>query len=367
MRKKWGALFFFAGFCLAPMPASDYSIFVGTEVPAERIEAVTGGGHFPVMIRMDNGDLGAAVRGGDTHVGIKGRLDWIRSTDNGRTWTRKVLVDSPLDDRNPAVGQLADGTVLMSYHIAGTADQKAGEPEKKGPAIRDGLYIVRSHDRGVTWDKPIKSEVPLEFGASGYGKIVQLSDGTALMAVYYLKGFPWDHISYVYRSTDGGRKWGDPSKIASDFDETALAVMPKDRLIAVLRSKVGAHLCTSFSEDKGRTWSAPQQITRDKEHPADVIVLKDGRLLLSYGERNKPYGIRARLSSDQGRTWGRETFILAADCLTGDCGYPSSAEVAPGKIVTLYYGVNAPYDPYGKNPESLSHAFTAAILWSIPR
>ncbi|MBA3442605.1 MAG: hypothetical protein H0T92_22340, partial [Pyrinomonadaceae bacterium] len=64
------------------MSAQDYTILVGREVPAARVDAVTGGGHFPVMIRLDSGDLVAAVRGGGTHVGIKGRLDWIRSKDN---------------------------------------------------------------------------------------------------------------------------------------------------------------------------------------------------------------------------------------------------------------------------------------------
>lgn len=334
-------------------------------VATQRVNAVTGGGHFPVMIRLDNGDLVAAVRGGGTHVHVKGRLDWIRSRDNGRTWTHSVLVDTPLDDRNPAVGQLADGTVLVVYHIAGGYGPNGEPPQRGAKLVRDGLYVLRSHDRGMTWDAPVKSAIPLGNAASCYGKIVQLSDGTALMAVYYLKGSPYDHISYVYRSKDGGKTWGDPSLIAGDFDETALAVLPKNRLVAALRAKNGGFLSISFSEDTGRTWSPPRQITAAKEHPADLIVLRDGRLLLSFGERNRPYGVRARVSANGGADWGAETFQLAADCPTADCGYPSSAEVAPGRIVTVYYAVDAAYDPYGKSEDSLSRTFTRAILWSI--
>jgi len=356
----------FALIILLGQEKRDYSVFVGKPVTATRVNAVTGGGHFPVMIRLDNGDLVAAVRAGGTHVHVKGRLDWIRSKDNGVTWTQSMLVDTPLDDRNPAVGQLADGTVLVAYHIAGGYAPNGDPPARGAPIVRDGLYILRSRDRGQSWDPPIKSAIPMELGASGYGKIVQLRDGTVLMAVYYLKGTPYDHISYVYRSADGGKTWGDPTKIAGDFDETALAVLPNDRLIAVLRSKVGAYLSTSFSEDKGRTWSPVQQITAAREHPADVIVLKDGRLLLCYGERNRPYGVRARLSGNLGKDWGPETFILAADCESGDCGYPSSAEVSPGRIVTVYYAVDAKYDPYGRDADSLSRTFTRAVLWSIP-
>ncbi len=354
-------------FLAALSSAQDYSVLVGREVPAARVEAVTGGGHFPVMIRLDSGDLVAVVRGGGTHVGIKGRLDWIRSKDNGKTWTRATLVDGPLDDRNPAVGQLRDGTVVVTYHAAGGYGPKGEVPVRGSAVIRDGLYVLRSSDRGVTWEKPVKSAIPLELGASSYGKIVQLADGTALMAVYYLKGTPYQHISYVYRSTDGGKTWGDSSKIADDFDETALVVLPKDRLMAVLRSKNGAFLSTSFSEDKGRTWSQPRQLTANREHPADVIRLNDGRLLLTYGERNRPFGVRAKISKNLGLNWEPETIVLVSDAENTDCGYPSSAEISPGKIVTLYYGVNGSYDPFGKNPESLSRAFTRAVLWSIPQ
>lgn len=187
------------------------------------------------------------------------------------------------------------------------------------------------------------------------------------MAVYYLKGSPYDHTSYVYRSTDGGIRWGDPSHIADDFDETALTVLPDGRVMATLRSKQTAFLATSFSADQGRTWSAPRQITGPKEHPADVIVLHDGRLLLSYGERNRPYGIRARLSKSLGADWEPETIILAADCQSADCGYPTSAEISPGRIVTLYYAVDAGYDPYGKSADTLSRTFTRAVLWSLPK
>jgi sialidase-1 len=344
----------------------DHSILIGREAPAERVDAVTGGGHFPVMIRLDSGDLVAAVRAGATHIGVKGRLDWIRSKDNGKTWRRTTLIDTPLDDRNPAVGQLRDGTVIVAYHIAGGYGPNGEVPPQGSKVIRDGLYVLRSTDRGNTWEKPIKSEIPMELGASSYGKIIQLQDGTALMSVYYLKGVPYQHISYVYRSTDGGRTWGDQTKIADDFDETALVVLPKDRLIAVLRSKNGGFLSTSSSEDKGRTWSNPRQITANKEHPADVILLKDGRLLLTYGERNQPFGVRAKISRDLGVSWDPETIVLVADADTIDCGYPSSAEVGPGRIVTVYYGVNGGYDPYGKESDSLSRAYTRAVLWTLP-
>ena len=52
---------------------------------AEHVVAERGGGCFPVLIRLQDGRLAAVVRGGDTHIGIKGRLDWIESGDGGKT------------------------------------------------------------------------------------------------------------------------------------------------------------------------------------------------------------------------------------------------------------------------------------------
>ena len=84
--------------------------------------------------------------------------------------------------------------------------------------------------------------------------------------------------------------------IADHFNETALLPLPDGRILAIARSHIGGYLATCFSPDQGRTWTAPRRITADREHPADVILLEDNRLLLVYGERNRPFGVRAALS-----------------------------------------------------------------------
>lgn len=258
----------------AEQPAS---ILIGRQVAVERVDVVHGGGYFPVLVRLDNGELGAALRGGDTHVGSKGRLDWVRSTDQGHTWTISPLADAPMDDRNPAVGQLRDGTLLVTYII----DRSYGPGgERLKELHRDGLYTVRSHDRGRTWDPPVKSPVDPVHGASPYGKMVQLADGTVLLAVYYERGPGLNHeTSYLYRSRDGGKTWGDPTLIADHFNETGLALLPDGKLLAVARSHHGGYLAITTSSDQGRTWSPLRPITADREHPADVVLLRDGRLL----------------------------------------------------------------------------------------
>lgn len=97
------------------------------------------------------------------------------------------------------------------------------------------------------------------------------------------------------------------------------------------------------SDDLGLTWTALGDATPDiGSNPPTLVILKDGRLCLSYGVRRKPYGARTRISSDEGKTWGPE-IILRDDGLTGDLGYPRAIVRPDGKVLTVYY-FNGPRD-----------------------
>ena len=73
-------------------------------------------------------------------------------------------------------------------------------------------------------------------------------------------------------------------------------------------------------------------------HPAHLLPLDDGRLLCSYGYRRKPFGVRASVSDDGGRSWDIEhEIILRDDGASRDLGYPSSTQLGDGSLVTVYY------------------------------
>ena len=46
--------------------------------------------------------------------------------------------------------------------------------------------------------------------------------------------------------------------------------------------------------------------------------------------------IAARLSEDEGETWG-EPFAVRTDVPHWDMGYPTSVEVEPGRMLTVYW------------------------------
>ena len=154
----------------------------GTTLPKNprRATVVTGGGYFPVLIRLKNGDLMAVLRGGAPHIGVKGRLDIITSKDNGKTWSAPhTVVDGPEDDRNPALGQLKNGDIILAYAIIHGYDETGLRPKARTRTERvvDGVYVVRSSDGGKTWSKPELSQATHALQKAGgaispFGKIV---------------------------------------------------------------------------------------------------------------------------------------------------------------------------------------------------
>jgi hypothetical protein len=241
-------------------------------------QTVTQGlGYFPVAIRLTNGDILAVIRGGAPHIGVKGRLDLVRSTDQGKSWSKPwTAIDESQDDRNPALGQLKDGTVVLAYVIASGYDQ-TGERFKgsRNERIFDGVYLIFSKDNGRTWSKPVRDETIKKFYASSdgaavspYGKIVQLGDGTVLMAVYFDFYGERGHESWLFRSKDNGKTWGEPAAIGKRYNETGIVALRDGRVVAALRSEKGGHLAIAESTDQGRTFGTPAQLIKTRNIPA---------------------------------------------------------------------------------------------------
>lgn len=321
---------------------------------AERVIAVTGQGYFPVMIRLQDGSLAAVIRGGAPHIGIKGRLDFIRSTDGGRTWSEPtVIVDSEWDDRNPAFGQMPDGTLVCAYAEAQTYNAQGEWDTKAGEYVL--LYVI-STDGGETWsEKQPLYGGPIRAG-SPYGKIEVSPDGTALMSLYGSAEPEWTgtpavpegarRLVGIVRSRDNGRTWTDFSFISTtnDHNETALLALSDTHILAAARTYSGRWIEMLESHDGGYTWSEPQRVTESNQHPADLIRLNSGNILLSYGNRREPLGCAIMLSYDNGRSFDYDNRVMVDWLSTsGDCGYPSSVQLEDGTIVTMYYSVSVEY------------------------
>jgi hypothetical protein len=328
----------------------------------ERIVAETGGGYFPVLVKLKGGSLGAVVRGGAPHIGRAGRLDWIASRDGGRTWSKpEVIVDSEWDDRNPAAGVMRDGTVVVAYAEASTYNAR-GEFD-----VGAGSYTprcVRSTDGGRTWSKPVTIETKPIPNASPYGHIVTQDDGTSLMSLYQ---FPSER-AFLLRSRDSGRTWIDVSELPG-HDETALIACRRDRILAFARPDGSRTHGLEISEslDGGRTWTAPTPMLKPGQWPFDVLRLRSGHLLVTHGNRTGPFGVGALLSTDDGKTWQPvPRGLLADDAESGDCGYPSGVQLDDGTIVTLFYAVGTRTMPGVQQAIALRYTEAALMVPAAP-
>src|SRR5690606_23810475 len=156
-------------------------------------------------------------------------------------------------------------------------------------------------DQGRTWeifdDQPFQQTdgrnlVP-------YGRILSLNDDE-LGLMCYLD----DLIFFV--SNDQGRTWRQRSVVTagSIHNETAWLRLRNGDLYAAARTWDGGHVDGIRSTDNGRTWHVEGALTLPRQHPADLTVLPDGRILLTYGIRNQGlYGIGVRIADAECRQW----------------------------------------------------------------
>ena len=95
----------------------------------------------------------------------------------------------------------------------------------------------------------------------------------------------------------------------------------------------------SESFDGGRTWTEAHP-TLMWCHPPHLIQLRSGAVLNTYSWRRPPFGQRACLSYDVGETWDvANEMVIRDDALNWDLGYPASAELPDGTILTVCYQV----------------------------
>ena len=138
---------------------------------------------WPTLARRRNGQLLLVYSGGrELHVCPFGRVELMRSDDDGRTWSwPQVVLDTVLDDRDSGVLETAKGSILVTtfnaldYEIllARVEKMKPGWPPERlkrwqaarncfTPAQRQaelGDWMIRSTDGGASWSARYRTPV----------------------------------------------------------------------------------------------------------------------------------------------------------------------------------------------------------------
>ncbi len=265
-----------------------------------------------------------------------------RSTDGGRSWT---IEDPEHFVRDGGVPRSLQRPIDFSHPLLAIRVE------------RDGFYY--SYDRGKTWQGPSL------FNGLDMGELTSRTDYLPLdrnRCLFFLScvdnrvkaNLP--DRAFCARTDDGGRSFQFLSWMTET--DTIRSVMPstirigEGHLLSALRRRYDPPGSGRFrpqqnwidvyqSLDNGASWTFLSKVADTDNgtwngNPPTLVQLRDGRLCVLYGCRAVPVGIRARLSADGGKTWGKE-IILRSDALSKDIGYTRAAVRPDGNVVTLYY------------------------------
>jgi hypothetical protein len=298
-------------------------------------------------------------------------IDWdrpaqhvlARSLDGGETWT----VEKPDSLKPPegakVAGVLTEGGGKQAVDCPGDIDFT--NPNFAMTVRMEDVHVgpsrfYYSYDRGKTWSGPFR--VP-NFGQKGIAaRTDYLVNGKHDLTMFLTaaKSNGQQGRAICVRTKDGGKTWKLVSFIGPEPDVADKAIMPSSvrlsstAILTAVRHPSWIDLWRS--DDDGTSWhfvsKAALNTGAHNGNPPCLVRLQDGRLVITYGFRSEPYGIRARLSADEGKTWGNE-IVLRAGGGTWDLGYTRTVQRPDGKLVTIYY--------FNDRPDS--ERYIAATIW----
>ncbi|MBQ7189925.1 MAG: exo-alpha-sialidase [Kiritimatiellae bacterium] len=313
----------------------------------------------------------------DAHICPFGKVQMVRSNDDGETWSEPCTIGkTKLDDRDAGIVTLPDGRLFVtwfnsvayrgglkkspdSYPPGSTRlkwlefDRSTTEAEKRA---NWGYYGVWSSDNGATWTAPeklvsLRSQTPHGPILLKDGSLMQFGRRFENCLERMFGGNKNQHTTImVERSVDGGHTWQTLCEEIADatgendsnkhwMHEPHVAELPGGELYALVRCDRAKDVLMreTRSTDGGKTWS-PMKASPLSGLPPHLLVLKDGRLLATYGRRTQTRGGLGEYisaSSDGGRTWDFEVKLAAAK--NTDLGYPATIELDSGILLTVYY------------------------------
>lgn len=232
------------------------------------------------------------------------------STDNGHTWTQRVITDQVL-------GPIARKNKLLSCFATSGAGTQKTAPPNKGRLLQQAACIqdqngngisefgidaalavtIYSDDHGKTWHAGTPT-APHEGGKHWVfdeNKVVELSDGSLMLNSRTSGG---EGLGYriVGTSKDGGETWQDfrvdknlidPSNNAQIIRAFPNAKPGSAKAKVLLFSNTKSHVDRSngtlwISYDDGNTWAASKTFRKGGTGYSTIAVLSDGNIGILY-------------------------------------------------------------------------------------
>jgi hypothetical protein len=219
-----------------------------------------------------------------TTTGETSEILYLRSTDNGRTWSRPALIfESPSQaaaaDR-PRLALAPNGTLHMVWGLIPKASFYGGL----------GAYYARSADSGQTWVEPVRLRGPDE-GAWQASIAVVGNDEIHVVWNSHTQSGKRHH----QWSRDGGRTWSVPQPIWGSFvSQTGPNPMIVDAAgtLYLLSSGTfawGERQGIRVSRWTGSSWADPEPVDLSSEEPhwLEVAITEGNTLHLVWEAREQ--------------------------------------------------------------------------------
>ena len=261
-----------------------------------------------------------------------GRSMLVRSTDNGRSWSKsRTIFDHPLDDGPVTLFLCSDKTLLCFVNVQASWYGFTEAPPEFRNDI-DGLNtkqcVLRSTDNGKTWSKPIWIDGPGTHYERSHAQVIELPDGGLLWPTYCSNKGEKNLYGVIHRSDDFGKSWRTVSEIhreGKNVDEPAIARLRSGRILLVTRPDGNLFV----SDDGARNWQETGTVVEEGRFKAPrLFLLKDGTVVCVATWQGRLFVF---LSRDEGVSWSKP-ISLDPSCY----GYPGGFVDHDGSLVVSY-------------------------------
>ncbi|MDF2715448.1 MAG: hypothetical protein K0R28_2373 [Paenibacillus sp.] len=294
---------------------------------------------------------------GIEHIDPSSKAVLVTSED-GVEWSKQTSIlydDFFYGVQDPCLNVLSDGTLFATVFMWKVADlddvkQQSDYSHKvfdKWAAKAVGAYSLRSSDGGKTWDQPIAVNIERVYIR---GNCVEMDERTLLAPFYGHAEGVWRVV--VAKTEDRGVSWTPYAEIAPEegfgFFEPNLYLTPSGKLVLLTRchktkpelgeGQAAYPLVTAESTDGGVTWSRPVRRKFYSPSPFHVLRLANDQVLLTYGYRYRPFGIRAVLLDPECSNLEQAVEVhIREDGHGSDIGYTSAVQLKDDRVLITYY------------------------------
>lgn len=272
-----------------------------------------------------------------------------RSTDNGKNWSEPVVVAQGGNGKT-----YGDPAVVLDKKTGNLICMFVGDQGlwNATPYNRQGIYVSKSTDNGVSWSEPVAitdqvyanhSSWYAGFAGSGHG--LCLKDGR-LMFVLAIRATSATEVplhNYAIYSDDGGDNWTLSTNAATTAGDEAKVVELEDGdILMSIRNPSKGNRIFCKSTDRGQTWGKAYFETELKDPACNGDIIRysystdegsegKSRLLHSLPESTTTReNVTIYLSEDDGETWPIKKRLV-----DGYSAYSSLTVLSDGTIGAL--------------------------------